>query len=318
MRSTQAVDMHQTTTHGVRLCPRCGAKSAIASDEAVWPLDFRCTECSFEAPVVSGIAVTAPELADTVSGFDPSDFEFLSQAERTHFWFAVRRRLILSLVKTYAPQARRFVEVGCGSGNVSKALSEWRSWDRFLATEIHPTGLTLAAPTLPAEVELLQADGRTLPFEGAFDLAGAFDVLEHIREDEAVMARIRRGLVPGGIFLATVPQHPFLWSAADEVAYHERRYRRGELESKLVDAGFEIVFSTSYMALLFPIMAASRLLSRNTKSVSDSRVTARKEFAVSPFVNRAMQTVLSAEISLTELGFQWPAGGSRVVVAKAM
>jgi SAM-dependent methyltransferase len=318
MSSTAAEVSRKTATHGVRLCTRCGAGSPIGSGEAIWPLDFRCAACGFEAPVVSGIAVTAPELADTVSGFDPADFEFLSQAERTHFWFTVRRRLILSLAKKYAPQARSFVEVGCGSGNVSKALSEWRDWDRFLATEIHPTGLTLAHPTMPAQVELLQADGRTLPFERTFDLAGAFDVLEHIREDEAVMARIHRGLVPGGIFLATVPQHPFLWSAADEVAYHERRYRRGELERKLVDAGFEILFSTSYMALLFPVMAANRLLARKTKDVADSRVTARKEFAISPWLNRVMQTVLSAEISMTERGFRWPAGGSRVVVARAL
>lgn len=318
MSSTEAEHLQKAATSGLRVCTRCGAASEIARHEAVWPLDFQCLDCSFKAPVVNGIAVTAPELADTVSGFDPADFEFLSKAERTHFWFVVRRRLILSLVEKYAPRARSFVEVGCGSGNVSKALSEWRHWDRFLATEIHPTGLTLALPTMPANVELLQADGRILPFKNAFDLAGAFDVLEHIREDEAVMARIRLGLVPGGIFLATVPQHPFLWSAADEVAYHERRYRRGELERKLANAGFEILFSTSFMAVLFPLMAASRFLSRRTRHIADSRQTARKEFAISPAMNWAMRTVLSAEVGMTERGFRWPAGGSRVVVARAV
>ncbi len=299
-----------------RICPACGLSSPIAAGEASWPTAFVCSDCSFSAPVQDRIVLTAPELADTVSGFDPQDFNYLAEAELDHFWFVARRRLIVSLAAKYAPSARSFVEVGCGSGNVVKALAEARSWDRILATEIHPTGLGLARPRMPAHVELLQADGRHLPFDSAFDLAGAFDVLEHIAEDEAVMAGINKVLAPGGIFIATVPQHPFLWGPADEVAHHERRYRQGELEAKLRRTGFDIVFSTSYTAILLPLMILSRLMAKRSGPGEDIRAVARKEFEISGGLNGLLLRIVSMEVGLTERGMRWPAGGSRVVVAR--
>jgi hypothetical protein len=48
----------------------------------------------------------------------------------------------------------------------------------------------------------------------------------------------------------SLPQHPSLWSRDDERAHHQRRYRRGELEAKLERNGFEVLFSTSFVALL--------------------------------------------------------------------
>lgn len=299
-----------------RICPACGLSSPIAVRETSWPTAFVCNGCSFSAPVREGIVLTAPALADTVSGFDPQDFDYLAEAELHHFWFVARRRLIVSLAARYAPSARSFIEVGCGSGNVVKALAEARSWDRILATEIHPTGLELARPRMPTNVELLQADGRHLPFDSTFDLAGAFDVLEHIAEDEAVMAGIRKVLAPGGIFIATVPQHPFLWGPSDEVAHHERRYRRGELETKLRRTGFDIVFSTSYTAILLPLMILSRLMAKRSKSRQDIRAVARKEFEISSSLNGLLLRIVSMEVGLSERGVRWPAGGSRVVVAR--
>lgn len=260
--------------------------------------------------------LTAPELADTISGFDPADFAFLSEAELQHFWFSARRELIVSLADKYAGHARSCLEVGCGSGNVINALARARDWSRIVGTEIHPSGLAHASPRLPANVELLQADARSLPFARAFDLIGAFDVLEHIAEDELVLSQIQQALLPDGIFLATVPQHPWLWSLADEVAYHKRRYRRGELEGKLSSAGFNVLFSTSYTAVLLPLMVLSRLMSRKKADGAQAREIVRKEFEISPVINGALRAFLGAETALTRRGVSWPFGGSRVIVAQ--
>lgn len=59
-----------------------------------------------------------------------------------------------------------------------------------------------------------------------FDVIGAFDVIEHIEEDEKVLANLARAIVPGGALLITVPQHRWLWSATDDYACHVRRYTR--------------------------------------------------------------------------------------------
>jgi len=282
----------------------------------MWPLDWNCESCGYAAPIQDGIPLTAPALADTADGFDPADFVFLADAELWHFWFAARRALIVGLAGVYAPSAGRFIEIGCGSGNVIRALASARNWTRIVGTDIHPTCLLLARDRLPAAVELLQADARCLPFRHAFDLAGAFDVLEHVAEDETVIARIRDALIHRGVFIATVPQHPSLWSVADEVGHHMRRYRNGELEAKLRANGFEISFSTSYAASLLPLMAVNRVLARRSPRHVALRTIARQEFHVGPRLNRLLGLVLSVETLLTRRGVRWPVGGSRVVVAR--
>ena len=205
----------------------------IAEGSPTWPLRWACGGCGHVAPLRDGISLTAPSLADAIRGFDPADFDFLARVELGHFWFVSRRKLIVALVDKYAPNARSFLEVGCGSGNVIKAVADSRRWNRIVGIDLHPRGLSLARARVPASVELLQADARAIPLRRTFDVIGTFDVLEHVTEDEAVISGIHAGLVDDGIFLAAVPQHPALWSASDDVAHHVRRYERGELERKI-------------------------------------------------------------------------------------
>ena len=76
-------------------------------------------------------------------------------------------------------------------------------------------------------------DARRIPYEAEFDVIGAFDVIEHIYEDAAVLQQMHRAVRPGGGIIVTVPQHRFLWSKQDEFSCHFRRYTRGELMSKV-------------------------------------------------------------------------------------
>jgi len=281
----------------------------------VFPLDWACAGCGHRLAVDHGIPLTAPSLLESEDSSHSPDFDFLAAAEREHFWFVARRKLIVALAERYAPEARRIVEVGCGTGNVLGALYASRSWTRAVGVDLYPRGLELARRTMPAAVELFQADARAIPVREAFDLAGAFDVLEHIVEDDAVIGSIRDALVDNGIFLAAVPQHPSLWSVADDVAGHVRRYERGELDRKVHAAGFEILFSTSYAVGLLPMMALSRVSARSAKP-HDPQAAVRREFAVPPAVNRLLTGILTAETALTSRGVRWPAGGSRMIVAR--
>ena len=84
----------------------------------------------------------------------------------------------------------------------------------------------------------MQLDARELPYEAAFDAVGAFDVIEHITEDERVLASMHRALKPGGVLIVTVPQHKWLWSWTDEQARHKRRYGRRELSTRSMRRDF--------------------------------------------------------------------------------
>jgi SAM-dependent methyltransferase len=280
-------------------------------EEPVWPLGWKCPSCGHLISQADGIATFAPELADTISGFDPKAFDDLAGVEAEHFWFVARNQLIVGLATKFFPDAHRFLEIGCGSGFVLRAIAGSRQWERLVGSELHPAGLAHARKRLPSEVEFVQMDARDIPAVRLFDLIGAFDLLEHVTDDEAVLHGMRASIQSGGGVVISVPQHPWLWSRADEVAHHVRRYRRGELESKLRRNGFEILFSSSFTSLLLPFMAASRL--RRVKQDEDAY-----EFRVSPVLNWFFLKILRAEVRLTLAGVRWPLGGSRIVVARAV
>jgi SAM-dependent methyltransferase len=296
-----------------RRCLACGTTEPIGGNEPMWPLGWRCRACGQSVIERDGIPLFAPALADTISGMDPKNFDKLARVETEYFWFVARYALIVGLIDKYFPDARRFLEVGCGNGAVLQAVARSRSWERLVGTELHPSGLVYARKRLPA-AEFAQMDARYIPAVNAFDLTGAFDVIEHIDDDEGVLRGMRAATRAGGGIIIAVPQHQWLWSHADVIAHHQRRYRRGEVEAKLRRNGFDVVFSSSYTALLLPLMAVNRL--KNQRHATEDDVLG--EFRLNRNINAIFTAILRAEVRATLAGVKWPGGGSRVVVARAV
>ena len=195
-------------------------------------------------------------------GFDLASFALLAAAEERNFWFVSRNELIRWLVGQYAARAARVLELGCGTGFALTALRVALPRARIAGSELHSRGLGTARGRHGKNVELIQLAAPHCHVAATLALVCAFDVLEHIPEDDLVLAEIRRILKPGGMMIATVPQHPWMWSTADDVALHQRRYRRGELARKAVAAGLRPLYQTSFTTLSFPLMAVRRAPAR--------------------------------------------------------
>ena len=73
-----------------------------------------------------------------------------------------------------------------------------------------------------------------------YDCVVMINVLEHIRDDAAVLRGIYQSLKPGGRLIVFVPALQFLFSNIDRQVGHFRRYERIELNSVLSKAGFKI------------------------------------------------------------------------------
>ena len=58
----------------------------------------------------------------------------------------------------------------------------------------------------------------------------------------------------------TVPAYAWLWGSMDEVAGHRRRYRLRSLRGLMERAGLRRVHASYFNSLLFPALAAGRLL----------------------------------------------------------
>ena len=295
-----------------RICPICESVERIGDGEAIWPTDWKCSACSNRVPVADGLPVYAPHFAKTPTGFDSSAFNWLVEHEDGHFWFEPRNALLLGLARKYFSAGGHYLEIGCGTGFVLDHFARAGSWSTVTGSEIHLAGLKYARRRLGDRASFVQMDARRIAARDTFAVIGAYDVLEHIDDDIAALKAIYSALAPGGGFIASVPQHPILWSAADDLAHHVRRYRRGELESKLRSTGFQIIASTSFAATVLPLMVANRLSYRRGQ-IEDF---VRSEFAVPRLLNYALKLVLNLEVATTLKGLAWPLGGSRVVIAR--
>jgi SAM-dependent methyltransferase len=242
--------------------------------------------------------------------YDPAFFERLHSLEARSFWFRARNALVAAALSKDFPAARDFGEIGCGTGFVLEGLASRRPDLRLMGIDIFGEAIALAKRRVPA-ARFVLADARYLPFAEDFDAVGAFDVLEHIREDEAALAEMRRVLRPGGGLLLTVPQHSRLWSAADEKAGHVRRYKRRDLERKVRAAGFEIIVVTGFVSLLLPALAAVRW-----REDRRPRADALAGLAPPLVLDAVFAAVMAAERELIRRGVRFPFGGSLLLAAR--
>jgi SAM-dependent methyltransferase len=246
-------------------------------------------------------------------GEPPSDATYLDAeiraAEARHFWFRGRLQLVLWMLRRYFPGAQRLLDVGCGTGFVLEGIR--RHYPRLGLTgcDVRLTTLLEAHRQMP-ETRLFAADVFALPYETEFDVVVALDVLEHIDDDRVALSALRNVIKPGGGLILTVPQHPRLWSEVDEFSCHRRRYVRFDLESKVSDAGFDILRRTSLFAVTLPLVVASRFFRHR------SPFDPAAELKVPAVLNSGLAALVALERLLIRIGGTLPFGSSLVVVGR--
>ena len=272
-------------------------------------MNWNCARCGYAPKRVGQFPVFARELVGVEDGWRADFAARLAEAEPRHFWFRARNRLVVWALGHYFPRAANFLEIGCGGGYVLSGVRGSRRDMRLTGSDLFPEALVVASRRVPG-ADFLQMDARRIPFEGEFDVIGAFDVLEHIEEDDAVLEGIHRALRPGGGVILTVPLHPWLWSVTDEYACHKRRYTLDELRSKLQRAGFDLLRQTAFVSLLLPLLLLSRRrLPRRAEDFDPST-----ELHLHPVVQAALESVMTVERGLIQLGRSFPFGSSLLAV----
>ncbi|MEW8522872.1 MAG: methyltransferase domain-containing protein [Candidatus Thiodiazotropha endolucinida] len=287
----------------MKICVSCGSRFNSSG--------WRCPFCQSDPLKVNGFIAFAPILAQKNDGFNVADFEKLAPLEANNFWFRTRNKLIIWALGKYYPSMTSFLEIGCGTGFVLSGIEQAFPGLKLSASDLHTSGLRFANNRVNRS-SLFQMDAREIPFDEEFDVVGAFDVLEHISDDEKVLNEIYRTVRHGGGAIFTVPQHEFLWSQADTQACHERRYGAVELIRKVEEVGFTVEMTTSFVFLLLPLMMLSRLIQRDKNSKHDQLA----ELKIGGLTNLILEKVLDIERLMIRLGIRLPAGGSRLLIAR--
>ncbi len=91
------------------------------------------------------------------------------------------------------------------------------------------------------------AQVTALPFaDASFDLVCAFDIVEHVADEDGALDEITRVAAPGAVLLISVPLHPDRWTAFDDFVGHHRRYEPARLRAKLTEHGLAVERSAVY------------------------------------------------------------------------
>lgn len=235
-------------------------------------------------------------------------YDRLREIEQDHWWFVGRRAVLTAeIARLGLPAEARLLEVGCGAGG---NLAMLRAFGTVCAVEPDEPSRAYAAARGLADVrEGWLPDG--LPDFGApFDLACAFDVVEHVDDDRGAVAAMAARLSPGGRLVITVPAYAWMWSAHDAAHHHKRRYLRGEVRELIETAGLRVRRVSHFNTLLFPPIAAVRL------AKTALRQEGGDDEALPPGgLNRTLAGIFAAERGLLRLG-DLPFGVSILAVAE--
>lgn len=189
---------------------------------------------------------------------DRKVFDRMAEVDAHHWWFVARRRILSAFLQTHVIRSEdplRILEIGCGTGSnlpMLKAFGDVEAIEPDQAARriaIERYDVAISEGSLP--------DGLHVA-DGAYDLIVMLDVLEHVEDDVAALAQVKRKLKPGGRLLLTVPATPWLWSSHDEAHHHFRRYTARGLARVLKATDYTLHHQSHFNTLLFPLICAAR------------------------------------------------------------
>ena len=174
--------------------------------------------------------------------YEGGDLESLSVLRRYREW----------IVDYFVPFCTgTTVELGAGIGSISALLAP--HIDRLDLVEPSPNLARRLGERFASDARIAVHAGDLEGFAAAadrrYDAVVMVNVLEHIKDDEAALARLFKLIRPGGHLMILVPALPWLYSRLDELVGHYRRYTRIELLDKVHGAGFAPVKSRYFDAL---------------------------------------------------------------------
>ncbi len=241
-------------------------------------------------------------------------YEQFAELEHHHFWFIGRRQIFFDQLDRMLAGKRglAILEVGCGAGGMLGPLAKYGK----------VTGLDISRDYIAycksrGHERVLTGSGYELPFaDASFDVVTAFDTIEHIPDDERVLAELRRVMKPGGLVFVTVPAYQFLYSQNDRVAHHQRRYTATMLAQRMTRAGLAVQKISYFNTFLFPLILPAVLvlkLKERLFGLPDGQTNLSHRFA-GP-VNALFGWIMSSERWLLR-NMEFPFGHSLFAAAR--
>ena len=249
----------------------------------------------------------------------PHEYETMFVAEDRHWWYVgLRQEIARHLNRIQGQQPRttgriQWLDAGCGTGGLLAYEGRVRPDWHTVGLERAEAGIQRARSRgLPS---LVQGTVDGLPFrENLFHVITSIDVLYHTGIDELQALReMARVLHPGGTVILHLPAFEWLRSEHDAALSTRRRYTRQEVEEIVEAAGLVVKDSWYQNSLLFPLLAAVRLLKRPRAHSQDA---VSDVMSLPRMLNALLTQVLRLESALCAHLIRLPFGLSVFCVAQ--
>ncbi len=160
--------------------------------------------------------------------------------------------LMDACVKKYSVQPP-FLDAGCGKGDVALHFAK-KGW-HGKAVDSSAPAVSLAEKMLRSYKNVSVSNENLLHENEKYKCVFLLDVLEHEKDDDAMIKKISRLTQPGGFLFLSVPVNPEEWGWDDEFYGHYRRYTLKEMNSLLASHDFE---ARDILNLTYPFFWALR------------------------------------------------------------
>jgi len=216
--------------HKLTTCPVCRSQDLrhFLTDHRGVNIDI-CSQCTF--------LFMNPRYSD--AHLDAYYAQYTALEDRDH-WdeaLAYGHDYYLARLEVYrAPGA--LLDIGCGNGHLLAAARQ-RGW-QVMGQDVSVSSCREVSQRLG--VEVLCGDFLSMEFDRRFDCISMHQVLEHVKDPRAFVAKIRSLLNSGGIFFAATPN---IWSLSNRLKYSYERvgFRRSEI-GKYFDTSHHLNYFT--------------------------------------------------------------------------
>ena len=245
---------------------------------------------------------------------DKSYYNKYYTLERNHWWFKIRSRILMDTIRRkIGKDSLNILNIGSATHYTSELLMEY---GKVISLEYDEECCKFARNELGFEV--INGSATKLPFkDNSFNLICAFDVIEHIEDDQLAIKEIERVcMTNSGYIILTVPAFSFLWSDHDVVNHHFRRYTMRRLLN-LIDEKAKIIKKTYFNFLLFPLISIFRLAS-NSRLKKTNPGNAKSDFDninIHSSVNMIFERIFNLERTLLKF-LNFPIGVSILLLYK--
>jgi len=240
---------------------------------------------------------------------DRQIYATLNQVQQRHWWYVARRAIlgrVLDEVYSKGVPEGTLYDLGCG---VAANLSVLEKFGPTVGVDMSPDAVAYCRER--GHENVVVADLNALG--GIADESGAVvvlaDVIEHLDDESSCLRAAWRTLAPNGVLIVTVPAYEFLWSPADDLAHHKRRYSADGLR-RVIEPLFEIEHITYFNTFLFGLVLFGRVVERLLDRGGDDMAHVPPE----P-INGVLEAVFSAERSIVPR-YKLPFGVSLLCIAR--